>query len=180
MGRKRGLFLSNKKSSSHSKKKAKKSTCVSVEAPISSDTDSITDNELNTTLPYGSSDTDCATCCRCETISDFASRAGHPKFLTNLTDCIQTGILRADNMSFRLFSELIYSLSSKAFSYSNETMMWWTTGFKMLGGRWLRLMGAPDAHGGKSFACPVETTLRSIVPKSLSKTSTVRKPGMYH
>ena len=33
-------------------------------------------------------------------------------------------------------------------------------------------MAATDAHGGKSFACSVETTLRNIVPRSLSNTST--------
>ena len=64
----------------------------------------------------------------CETITDLAGRAEHPKFITG---SIRTGVLHFDNMSFRLFSELIDSLSSKTFRYSNETMMWWTTGYKM-------------------------------------------------
>ena len=147
---------------------------MSVETHISSDADSITDLELDTTLPYGSSDTYSATCCCYEAITDVSSRTGHPTFLTNLTDIIRTGVFHADNMSLRLFIELINSLSFKVFRYSNEIMMCWTTGYKMVGGRWLRFMA------GKSFSCPVETTLRSIVPRSLANTSTVRKPGMCH
>ena len=126
---KRRVFSSNTKASSHSKKKVNKFTHVSVQAHISSDIANITDNELDTTLPYGSSDS--ATCCCCGTITDFAGRAEHPKFMP---DSIRTGP-HVDNMYFRLFSELIDSLSSKAFRYSHETMMWWTTGYKMFGGR---------------------------------------------
>ena len=129
---KRRFFSSHTKASSHSKKKVNKFTHVSVQAHISSDTANITDNELDTTLPYGSSDTDSATCCCCGTITDFAGRAEHPKFMP---DSIRTGVLHVDNMYFRLFSELIDSLSSKTFRYSHETMMWWTTGYKMFGGR---------------------------------------------
>ena len=112
MARKMRFFLSNTKASSHSKKKANKSTHVSVKAHISSDTASAINNELDTTLPYGSSDTDYVTCCYCESITDFAGRAEHPKFMT---DSIRTGVLHADNMSFQLFSELSDSLSSKTF-----------------------------------------------------------------
>ena len=123
------VFSSHTKASSHSKKKVNKFTHVSVKVHISSDTAKITDNELDITSPYGSSDTDSATCCCCGTITDFAGRAEHPKFMP---DSIRTGVLHVDNMYFRLFSELIDSLSSKTFRYSHETMMWWKRDTKCL------------------------------------------------
>ena len=111
-------------------------------------------------------------------LQDFCEGAGD--FMNNLTTAISSGQLNKKNMAFLLFSEYISSLVDGAkFKYSEETLLWWTAGYNIFGGKWLRLMrGGGEPGIPVSFACPNESTLQNVVPNSLAGTEPLRKPGI--
>ena len=141
------VFSTHTKASSHSKKKVNKFTHVSVQAHISSYTANIMNSIQHCHMAH-----------QIQILQRVA--VVEPSQILQAEQSIQSSCQTAYELAYSMLitcisgcyiSELIDSLSSKTFKYSHETMMWWTTGYKMFGGRWLRLMAATDAHGGKSF-----------------------------
>ena len=135
---------------------------------------------VNNTTSECQSDTDkdCQTdlSCYCEQISKWASEQGEDDFLSNFASAIQ-GPLAKGNIAFQLFSELLRFLTSpRNFEYKETTLLWWITGMKQYGAKFLRNMkGIPSVI---NFAAPAPCTLSKRFPKAIGN-ARKRKPGMY-
>ncbi len=101
---------------------------------------------------------------------------GHDDLIDNWADAIEKDLLKAGNISFLLFNELLFYLTHPGkFQYSDNTLLWWLVGYKKYGARFLR-----DMNGLKekiNFVAPLPQTLKSFVPKAFNAVSVKRKAG---
>ena len=110
-------------------------------------------------------------------IHDWTASIGQGDFITNMSEAIRSSALPKGNICFLLFCELLKKCAcSGIFSYSEETLLWWISGLKQFGGKWLRgMQGVPKLI---NFAATALSTLRRNFGKALATTSR-RKPGVY-